>query len=151
MKLSYAGLLVLTVTLGSGAAEPKPDAQKAALKVLQGTWTIVSIENQGKQSAADQLPKAIIVVAGTQMSANEAGFKFKFALRVHPDTQPQALDLELGEEGKTKDVLEGICAVEGDMLKLCLCATPNQKARPSEFAASENSNSVLIVFKRSQP
>lgn len=151
MKSCFAGLLVLAVALCGVAEEPKPDAEKAALDRLQGNWTIVGIENKGMPTAVEQLPKAVVVIAGKQMSANDPGFKFKFALRIHPDTKPQALDLELGEEGKTKDVLEGICAVEGDELKICLCATPNLKARPSEFATREDSNSVLIVFKRSQP
>lgn len=149
-KLLSCALLLSAGVLGF-AEDAKPDAAKKALEPLQGNWTVASIELKGMTTTAEQLPTGIVLIAGDEISANEPNFKFKFRLRLHPDTKPLALDLEADRQGQLKDVQEGICVVEGDLLKICLCGIPNLRERPAEFTTAADSNNVLFVLQRSKP
>lgn len=151
MKMGFSLAGVLCAGLLVVAAEPQAAAVKAELERLQGNWTIASIETKGQPLNPEQLPRGVVAIAGQEMSAKDDNFKFKLALKVYPDTQPLAVDLELDGKGAAKDVVEAICTVEGDTLKLCLTGTPNLKERPAEFATRPDGNTVLIVFKRVQP
>jgi uncharacterized protein (TIGR03067 family) len=58
--------------------------------------------------------------------------------------KPKAIDVS-SPEPDVKSI-PGICALEGDTLKLCLCY-PANKNRPKEFAAKKGSKVILIVFR----
>src|SRR5437660_11085607 len=99
------------------AAEDKVDSGKNDLKKLQGTWTFVSMEQDGKQQPKGDVPQTMtfegdkftvimgdkIVQAGTQ--------------KLDPSKKPKAVDAAITEgEGKGTTML-GIYAVEGDTIK----------------------------------
>ena len=128
------------------AAEDKDDSGKNDLKKFQGTWTFVSMEQDGKQQPKGDEPQTItfegdkftvkmgdkIVQAGTQ--------------KLDPSKKPKAVDAAITEgEGKGTTML-GIYAVEGDTIKACF--DPQGKKRPTEFKSAAGSGNMLAVIKR---
>ena len=97
-------------------------AEEARMK-LQGTWTAIKAERDGK--AADDL-------VGHRLSFTGKSF------------QIQSKD---GLKGKA---WKGIYAQDGDTLTTCDNAPNLEKGRPSAFEAKSGSGYVLITFRRAK-
>src|SRR5579859_1661550 len=119
---------------------------------LQGTWRLVYQENGGKKlpdEKAAEMFHGKMVFKGSEIryTVELPGFDFKFSYQLHSDQQPKWIDLKLTEtpDGKgTGKTMIGIYRLEGDTLEICY----NAAKRPTEFAAAEGSDNVLIVAKK---
>lgn len=144
MRTMLAALIV-GWSLAAGAAPD--DAAKKDLALLQGEWSMVSFEIDGRKSAPEDVKKGKRICQGNETTLTSDGqlfFKARFTL--DPTKKPKAIDymsLEGAWNGKS---LQGIYEVEGDMLKFCL-AEPGVD-RPKEFSANQGSGHVVVVWKR---
>ena len=112
---------------------------------LQGTWSVVSSEFEGRSATSTYRNWRLIFKGDTlQMTDGFAGpepAKFK----IEQKSLPRAIDLRTGKHDNK--VVAGIYAVEKDSLKLCL--STNGK-RPSDFKTKPGDQSNLFVLKREQ-
>jgi len=126
---------------------------KADLELMQGDWTRVSTEIQGKTTLYDDIPPRLIVrkdsfTFGTDQTGNRNDEK----VELHPDQNPKASDLT--PEGEAAGPLKGktypgIYKIEGDTLTLCLSIKAGSK-RPTKFA-TQDTYWVLDIYKRPKP
>jgi len=142
VALSLAlGLSALTIT---AAAE---DAAKD-LDSLQGTWSVTSTQEGGKEQADQQSKKLSIVIKKDVFS-----FKFEgqpktldMKLKLDPSTKPKAVEfISMIREGQ---VSHGIYQLDGDDLKTCWARYG--KARPEGFTTKAGDGRIFLTLKRVQ-
>lgn len=143
-------LLIVTMACLIAADSPKDDVKKA-LEALKATWAFASFETNGQKAPDDAIKNFKLTVSGDEMTFKIGGEVKLTVKQLDPSTSPRIIDLEFKDGPQKGDVFEGIYQVDGDTLKICLHATPNIKQRPTEFTGKENSNQILIVFKREKP
>jgi uncharacterized protein (TIGR03067 family) len=123
------------------------DAAKKELKALQGTWKVVSAEQDG-----DPLDR---IVGGT-LTIKDNNFtivtvdrvELKGDLILKPAKTPKHIDFAHQDgvlKGKT---WQGIYELKGDTLKLCYAEADSDKERPTEFKTLKKSRLMLIEMKR---
>ncbi len=120
------------------------------MKAIQGTWTLVSLEVNGKPIGDSVRAMGIIVIlknntivfktkddgAGTDKDASRAG-----TFKIDQTKTPKTIDTTF----KT-DVEPGIYALEGeDTLKLCIAKVKGE--RPKEFKTKEGDGDVSVRFE----
>lgn len=119
---------------------------------FQGTWELVYQESGGKklpdEKAAEMFHgKMVFKDNEIHYTVELPGFDFKFSYQLHSDQRPKGIDLKVTETSDAKGTgktLLGIYSFEGDTLEICY----NLATRPTEFAAAEGSDNVLIVLKK---
>src|SRR5262245_38465599 len=111
------------------------------LKRLEGTWELVSGEQNGKEMSADMLKTAKLVIKGDKHFVEIGDLKFVGTHSLDPTTKPKSINSVDGD----KKML-GIYEVKKGMFKVCF-AEPG-KERPKEFTGKEGSGCFVHVWKR---
>jgi uncharacterized protein (TIGR03067 family) len=122
---------LLTIAwLAAANVNAQDDAAKEQQRV-QGTWTIVSVELDGKN--LDGFEGAKAVVKGDRVSVMfKQGFKFFRTFKVYTDTNPRCVDfLNADVKGDTS---EGIYELKDNRLKILVNIGDGAKERPTDFA-----------------
>jgi uncharacterized protein (TIGR03067 family) len=130
-------LLLVVVGLLVGADTPKDEASK-----LNGTWMMVSGEEQGKKLSEEALQKSRLVIKGDEQLVQVAGDTLKGTHKLNPAAKPRTIDVADTEGPYKGKTLLGIYEVDGDQLKVCF-AMPG-KPRPRDFASGD----ILHIWKR---
>lgn len=134
------------------------DASKEDVAKLQGIWTAVAIERDGKSMSEEEVKKLDIRMTfkgGEFMLMPFASIGPEHfpngTFRLYSTSNPKAIDMTLNLPfnvfKKTSAVL-GIYELDGDRLKL-LRGRPDQE-RPTEFKTMPKSDLEIIVFKRAK-
>jgi uncharacterized protein (TIGR03067 family) len=152
MMRLFALLAIALVSLGVAFAQD--DAGKKELEKLQGTWQVVSAQENNTPVPDEVVQNLKLVVKGKQLNLKGVENlikKFgKITLTVDPATTPKIIDFKI-EAGSEKDNgFEGIYELKGEQWKIC-AATVSGGNRPGEFEAKAGSNRVLFVLKRANP
>jgi uncharacterized protein (TIGR03067 family) len=143
--MTAPALIIAFALLGGGSDPPAGGKIAKGLEPLQGTWKLAAFEVDGEPSEFPaRLPRWVIkadkVVYGGGVLAQ---------LSVDAGGTPPGVDLAFV---KSKRVYEGIFAVEGDTLKICVNQrTEGVKERPLDFTTKDKEGRRLLVFKREKP
>jgi len=137
------------------------DQPKDKFAELQGTWSIVRIEFQGKSLLEKDKPKPTMVIKdGTLISdAKEVPSdakeplldRLKLSEILDPSKKPKTVTIKTGTTSEGKLTFNGIYEVNGDELRVCGVAvqTETEKnpeaTRPKQF---DSNKGLLLVFKR---
>ena len=157
MRLS-GFLMLLTGGLLLAAHSAPAEDPKAAdpdLARLQGTWSTVSLINNGKILVAENAPPKpgpvtslayegdhwLVLVDGQTVATG--------ITRLDSSKTPKEIDI-LDASGTTNEKAQlGIYELDGDTYKYCLA--PPGKPRPTVFASPEGSGISLGVSRRRKP
>jgi len=143
-------LLAVGVLLAADA--PKDDAKKDQ-QALQGTWTLVSAEQGGKDQTEEAKEHTLTFEGDTFSVKKGDEVKVKGTFKVDPSKKPRAIDMKITEAKKEQDngkELHGIYELTKDGLKWCT-DEPGGEDRPTEFAAKEGTKHMLVTFKKDKP
>jgi len=123
-------------------------AVKRELEKLQGTWSLVSYETDGKQIKGPD-KSHIFTVTGDKWSIHVSGQLFQSGTveRVEAQEKVNAIDLLITEGGNLGATATSIYAVEGDSLRYLNCGTP----RPKEFITKPGDGQHFLTFRRTKP
>jgi RNA polymerase sigma factor (sigma-70 family) len=132
------------------ASQPaKPKEAESDTDRFQGSWTLVSEEQDGKPQPAPQ-QKKIYTFAGDKLRLTIEGGDLpkpitdKSGFRLNPTKKPKEIDgLEDAKTG-----MKGIYLLDGDTLKICI-ALPG-KDRPTEFL-SRQGNCLMTLQRVAKP
>ena len=130
---------LLSVLVPAAAADERT---KKDLAALQGTWKVHAAEVDGESALYPEVSVRLVVKGGKVFYGGEelAG------LTVDATANPRTIDLEYR---KPKKVVEGIYALDGDTLKLCVNRQADGvKERPTDFTSKGKPNVRVLVFKR---
>jgi RNA polymerase sigma factor (sigma-70 family) len=129
-------------------ASPDADRPKVDLDVknIQGTWAVVSAEQDGKEAPAEAIKDFAVLITADKIAFSPNGENRQASYKLDPKKDPKVIEmtpLDGPAKGKT---LHGLYALEGDRLKLCLQNGPGKE--PTEFATKADSGLRLLVLKR---
>lgn len=118
---------------------------QALVGKLAGAWRLTASTDRGKALAADAAGKFDFVFEKNQLRAYQDGKEVLRATVYVEVLDGRATFDFVGDAGTDL----GILKLDGDTLTLCVAG--GGAGRPTEFAGTEKSNSVLMVLKRQKP
>ena len=143
-------VIILVAALLLAADRPTQDSPKKP-GAIQGTWSVVSMQFQGKKVANEVFAKTKYIIRADQIVTMNGKETVKVTgYKLHPGKQPKEIDLSPFKGLKKGRVNPGIYALEGDTLRIC---APDSNAkgrpeRPKEFATKAESDLILMVLRR---
>ena len=138
--------LLAIAWLAAANVSAQDDAGKERQRV-QGTWTFVSVEMDGKNLDLFEDSKA--VVKGDRVSVMfKRGGKLLRTFKVFPDTNPRCVDF-LDADGKG-DASEGIYELKDNRLKVLVRIRDGVKERPTDFADKGKKGHIFYVLERQE-
>ncbi len=138
-SLALSGLLALICT----ASTPE-DVRKG----LQGTWTIMSVVDEGETVTAEDLAGRSVKIDGDKIEFigrpdDDSSTCPKGTFSLDPAKEPCQIDVQFE---KVAHPCLGICLQDGDQAKLCISRTKGE--RPKAFESPEGSKVLLMVLER---
>jgi len=116
-------------------------------KSIEGKWTLVSLERDGR--ADDGMKGAVRIHTGDKYTITPPGGEtFEGTYKTDASKTPHTIDMVAAGGRYKGQTLHGIYKVEGDTLTICFPTRP-EGARPTEFASKPGV--ALAVHKRAQP
>jgi uncharacterized protein (TIGR03067 family) len=112
------------------------------LAILQGVWTLQSIELDGQAMP----PAGGIEIRGNRFRSIGMGAEYSGTVELDEAAKPKRFDLIFSAGPEAGNRNRGIYSLAGDTWKLCLNMTG--KSRPRAFAARPGSGNALEVFIR---
>jgi uncharacterized protein (TIGR03067 family) len=132
---------LLCCTVPASAAEVAAERTK-----LEGTWTAVSAQRDGKDAA--ELVGHRLELAGERFRISAQGTTlYAGTYAIDPAPQPPHIDFRHDTGQAVGQTWQGVYWLEGRTLSICDNAADPAKPRPKELAAAAGSGHVLIVFR----
>jgi uncharacterized protein (TIGR03067 family) len=149
MRILVLAGVALLATLGLAAVGVADDAaDKKDKEKLQGTWTAVSGEREGKDDP--EAKEHALAFDGEKFRITK-GDKVIVAgtFKIDASKSPKTMNMEITEgPEKVKDKsAQAIYALDGDELTWCV-AEPGSGERPEKLATKEGVKHMLVKFKR---
>jgi len=119
-------------------------AQRSDLELLQGNWTPTEIVANGKPADAEILSAMKVSIKDNSYASQRPNGEDKGTFKLDESTMPKLMDLTTGSGNEVRAIYE----VSGDTFKACYAV--RDASRPTEFKSPEDSNHVLVVYKRQQ-
>jgi uncharacterized protein (TIGR03067 family) len=117
-----------------------------ALELLQGSWTVTSLEMEGQSTPAAMLASARIVIEGKRFRSTGMGAVYEGVLELDSSTKPQQLDMKFDAGPEKGNTNRGIYQLKGDTLRICLATRGG--ARPKQFQSPPGSGFALETLTR---
>lgn len=121
----------------TAAGAPK---EKDAKEAFQGEWKLTRFAKLGRETAAKELEKGKVVVAGEKMTLTLGGSNSEMTFTLDPKADPPAIDLRSEKAGGK--VIRGIYKLEKD--KITICFGIENSARPTEFKTGRD-DSIMVL------
>ncbi len=123
--------LLVSLTLLLAAEVPNDAAVAEGLKPFQGTWTPVSMQQDGKFLSPERLSKVRLSIKGEKFTFETANDSHDGLYKIDPTKNPKQLDIHVtrgDEQGKVYLVIYKF--QDGQMIQ---CMQVDNKARANEF------------------
>lgn len=143
--MGLAFVLMSSVAFVVGAEDAQKDLDK-----MQGTWTVVAAERNGRKSPEEALKTMQVVIKGNVLTVVEGKDRPQprqenATLTLTPSKKPKTLDIKpVG--GKEENTARGIYELKDGVLRMCW--TNEGGERPEEFSTKPDSNSAMFVLTR---
>jgi uncharacterized protein (TIGR03067 family) len=140
--------MVLAVALLIAAAPSPGGSAGKEVEALQGVWVMRAMEVDGAKIEGPQGGDAVRLFLDGNKYTSKMGQTVieEGTVRLDPGKRPAWIDLAPATGVTKGQVLRGIYLLRGDSLVLCLATPPAE--RPTEFAARQGDNRIVILFKR---
>ena len=140
--------LVLTVAVVATYWLPaQDDAGKKDLAALQGTWTLVAMEVDGKAVEADKLKSVTLTIKDTKYSLLAGKQLHEVEITLDASKKPKEIDMRFLDGANKDRVGRGIYQLEGKTLKICRGLDPQQE-RPKDFKTEGQINYFVMVWEK---
>ncbi len=147
--MKRSGFAVVALLAVVATARPQDEASKKDLQAMEGTWTVVVHEADGKKLSAEEAKKAdskLIVKAGKYTVYFGDKEIAAGTIKLDAAKTPKQIDA-IADEGPGKGMaMPGIYEIKGDAMRVCF-AQPG-KDRPREFRTQEGTGQLLLGYKR---
>jgi uncharacterized protein (TIGR03067 family) len=148
--------VALLLAAGSSAQGEKKDAERRDKEKLTGTWTVVSLEVDGKVVPAALTVDFQFIFTAESFTRKKGGkAESGAAYRLDPARTPKQMDFTDGSGKEKGKVVQGIYELDGDTLRLCFRSDYKKgdkgldpPPRPTRFDGGAGTKQVLMVLKR---
>lgn len=135
-----------TPTTKQPTDQPSPDVVSQESEEIEGTWTLLSEEKNGRESPEEVLVDSRLTVAHRRYSIRVGGETIRGVCGIDLDQTPKTIDI-IDDEGRYAGrVRLGIYEIDGDRVKTCF-ALPGQ-GRPKAFTTKSGTGQTRHVWKR---
>jgi uncharacterized protein (TIGR03067 family) len=148
MAVVIGSWLVVTVSSFAADDKTKQEAVQKELQKLEGTWAMVSAEQNGEAAPKDAIQNIRVIFKGDKLTIKRGDVSLEGTIVVDPTQKPVAYDATATQNGKKLSTL-GIYEIDGDTLKVCY--VPEGGKRPKEFSTKGGTADhpiMLGVYKR---
>jgi uncharacterized protein (TIGR03067 family) len=139
-------LLVWNDTFLAGADAAKDAAVKKDLENFQGTWTVESMELDGKPLPEEQRRKIKLSLKGEDFTFDNGTSSEPGLYKIDPTKDPKELNIVISKGEDKGKVYLVIYKVEAG--KMIQCMELSNKNRPREFTGKAGSGCALEVWQR---
>jgi uncharacterized protein (TIGR03067 family) len=144
--LPLACAALLTLIAASPAEDPKEAAGKE-MKLMEGSWDIVSVTIDGTEAPKPD-EKPILVVKGDTWAIKVGNtINQEGTFKIDPTAKIKTIDVMQTKPDGSNRI--GIYELKGDEMKICLVG--DGKDRPTAFESKSGSGAYLAVYKKSKP
>ena len=116
------------------------------LGLLQGSWTVTSLEVDGQKMPADMLANSRVVIKGNRFTSAGMGAVYKGTLELDASTSPRQLNMRFDAGPEKGNTNLCIYELDGNTWKICLAT--RGAVRPSSFASTPGSGFALETLTR---
>jgi uncharacterized protein (TIGR03067 family) len=116
------------------------------LDLLQGSWSVSSLEMDGQKMAGGMLGDARIVVEGSRFRSTGMGSAYEGTFQLQPAGKPAHIDMMFDSGPEKGNTNLGIYELQGDSWKLCLATRGT--TRPSNFHSPAGSGIAVEMLVR---
>jgi uncharacterized protein (TIGR03067 family) len=133
-----------------GADPVRGEAEQKELAKFQGTWKVLSYEEDGKKRPADEIKNSRLIFQGAAFAVrNGDRIEERGTQKLDLSQEPRAVDHTITEGTDKGKTYPGIYRIAGD--RLTFCFAPAGKKRPTEFRSKPGSGYYLISYQRDKP
>jgi uncharacterized protein (TIGR03067 family) len=147
MKLPTLAILSLVFLLGADASQEA--AVKKELEKFQGTWTVASMELDGKPLPEENRKKIKLTIKGENFTFDAGDGAEPGLYKIDPTKEPKELNIVITEGNDKGKIYLVIYKFEGD--KMVQCMELDNKNRPREFTGKAGSGCALEYWERQKP
>lgn len=155
VPVAYLGVALCGATAGGQKDKeppkdaPPPPALAIEMKLLEGTWQLVSREVDGQKDDLQNVAIRATVKDGKYTVQMGETVVEQGSFRIDPTTKPKAIDAipETGDN-KGKTIL-AVYDVGPEDLRMCVA--PEGSKRPTVLEAKQGSGFILNAYKRQAP
>src|SRR5208283_985983 len=116
------------------------------LDLLQGSWSITSLEIEGQELPASMLANCRIVIKGDRFVSTGMSAVYEGTVLLDPSATPRQLNMTFDAGPEKGNTNLGIYELEGDHWMLCLATRGT--VRPPAFAATPGTGFALETLAR---
>ena len=120
---------------------------KADLERLQGTYTMLSLEVDGKSVPEEKLKSSTLTIKGDKYIIKVKEQTYETQMILDPEQKPKTIDMKFLDGANKDKTALGIYKIGDDTFTMCRRLNPDQ-ARPQDFGTWPNTNTFLVVWKK---
>jgi uncharacterized protein (TIGR03067 family) len=132
------------IRMRAGAAGKETAADPLA--PLQGTWEIVSFEQNGSAAPQDDVAGITVVITGSAYKLINKDNVSKGSFTLDPSKDPKQMDVRHQSESGDEQSMLAIYEVTADTMRVCY--NPEGGSRPTSFSTKPDSGHISITYKR---
>jgi uncharacterized protein (TIGR03067 family) len=123
------------------------DAAKSDLRLFQGTWQAVSIQNpDGQKASAEELGAFRLTVTGNEFVLTGKDLKIAGTFAINPSKTPKHIDVTLANSKDDEGKLLGVYEIQGEIRRSCF-AMPKHE-RPGAVRPTDGKGFLMLEWKR---
>jgi len=147
--MKYRALAILSLIFFLGADGSKEAAIQKDLENFQGTWTVESMELNGKAATGERPKKNRLTIRGEDFVFDNGSGGEPGLYKIDPTVDPKTLDIVITKGNDKGKIYLVIYKFEGG--KMIQCMELSNKNRPKEFTGKAGSGCALEVWQREKP
>ncbi|MEX2111789.1 MAG: TIGR03067 domain-containing protein [Pirellulales bacterium] len=131
------------------AAEPDADVAKREKDILahwQGTFELISIEDDGKSTTGDALKSRKLTVEGANYHFQNGAFNEHGSYRFDLTKLPKHLDIIVGDGADKGKVY--LAAFDANEKQITICFQKKNEKRPDKLTGAAGSGMILEVWQK---
>jgi uncharacterized protein (TIGR03067 family) len=129
------------------AADTRDDAARKDLDKFQGSWTLISLERDGKKMPPEEARKIKLTILGNKFVLRKDGMDVsEGSFSLDPSGKPKKVDETITAGPNKGKILMAIYEIDDTHHTVCFARAGGK--RPTEFSSRPGTGQILQVWKR---